>query len=137
MRGHVKRRKSFFGSKELRQITVADVQRLVAKMEAEGYHPKTIRNLWVTTRLMWNAAFAQGYVDRIIPRPKLPQASKKRPRYFRLTDVAQIIATSQNDARVLYWLAAETGLRAGELAALPLTDVTTSCCVSTAFQVAG
>jgi len=123
MRGHVKRLKSFIGSKELRQIGVADIQRLVAKMEAEGYHPKTIRNLWVTTHLIWDAALAQGYVDRMIPRPKLPRAPKKRPRYFRLNDVAQIIAASKDEQRVFYWLAAETGLRAGELAALMLADV--------------
>jgi len=59
----------------------------------------------------------------MIPRPKLPRSSKKRPRYFRLNDVAQIIAASTDDERVFYWLAAETGLRAGELAALMLSDV--------------
>jgi integrase len=71
-----------------------------------------------------HAALAQGYVDRILPKPKLPRASKKKPRYFRLTDVARILAASQSELRVFYWLAAETGLRAGELAALTLADVT-------------
>jgi integrase len=37
--------------------------------------------------------------------------------------VADIIATSQDEHRVFYWLAAETGLRAGELAGLKLTDI--------------
>jgi hypothetical protein len=35
MRGQVKQLKLFFGGKELRQIGVADIQRLVAQMEAE------------------------------------------------------------------------------------------------------
>lgn len=123
MRGQVKRLKSFFGSKELRQIGAADIQHLVAGMEAEGYEPKTIRNLWATVRLIWDAALVQGYVDRILPKPKLPRASKRKPRYFRLADAASVIAASKADSRVFYWLAAETGLRAGELAALTLADV--------------
>jgi integrase len=123
MRGQAKRLKSFFGSKELRQIGPADVQRLVAGMEAEQYRPKTTRNLWATLRLILDAALAQGFVDRLLPKPKLPRASKKRPRYFRLADVARIIAASEGECRVFYWLAAETGLRAGELAALRLADI--------------
>jgi len=123
MRGQAKRLKAFFGSKELRQIGAADVQRLVAKMEADEYEPKTTRNLWATLRLILDAALAQGFVDRLIPKPKLPRASKKKPRYFRLADVAKIIAASHSESRVFYWLAAETGLRAGELAALTIADV--------------
>jgi integrase len=123
MRGQAKRLKAFFGSKELRQIGAADVQRLVARMEAEGYEPKTTRNLWTTLRLILDAALAQGYVDRVVPKPKLPRACKKKPRYFRLTDVAKIIAASEAESRAFYWLAAETGLRAGELAALTLAGV--------------
>jgi integrase len=123
MRGHARRLKAFFGSKELRQIGPADVQRLVANMDAEGYEPKTIRNLWATLRLILEAALAQGYIDRTLPKPKLPRQSKKRPRYFRLADVAKIIAATEADAKVLYWLAAEVGLRRGELAGLMLADV--------------
>jgi integrase len=123
MRGQAKRLKAFFGSKELRQIGADDVQRLVAKMEADEYEPKTTRNLWATLRLILDVALTQGFVDKLIPKPKLPRASKKKPRYFRLADVAEIIATSQSESRVFYWLAAETGLRAGELAALRLADV--------------
>jgi integrase len=77
-------------------------------------------------RLIWDAALAQGYVDRILPKPKLPRPFKKTPRYFRLTDVAKIIAAAlridmANGA--FYWLVAEAGLRAGELAGLRLSDV--------------
>jgi integrase len=123
MHGQDKRLKAFFGSKELRQIGAADVQQLVAKMDADGYEPKTTRNLWATLRLILEAALAQGYIDRMLPKPKLPRASKKKPRYFRMADVAKIIAVSEAHTRAFYWLAAETGLRAGELAALTLTDV--------------
>jgi integrase len=126
MRGHVKRLTAAFGRKEIRQIGAGDLQRIIASMEAEWYEPKTIRNLWVTVRLIWDAALAQGFVDRILPKPKLPRHTRKKPRYFRLEDVAKIIAHSQGPYRVFFWLAAETGLRAGELCALTLADVSTA-----------
>src|SRR6266404_7878951 len=128
MRGQVKRLKAAFGEKDIRQIDAGDLQRIVAAMHLEEYNPKTIRNLWVTVRLIWDAALAQEYVDRILPKPNLPRTLKKEPRYLRLTDVGKILSGSSHakwprDERVFYWLAAEAGLRAGELAGLRLIDV--------------
>lgn len=123
MRGQIKRLKAAFGHTNIRQIGTSDLQRIVATMDAEDYEPKTIRNLWATARLVWDAALAQGYVDRVLPKPKLPRISRKMPKYFRLEDVAKIVAHSRGEFRAFYWLAAETGLRAGELTGLRLTDV--------------
>jgi integrase len=123
MRGHIKRLKSVFTQKDMRQISTGDLQRVIASMVADEYQPKTIRNLWATVRLIWDAALAQGYVDRVLPKPRLPRVSRKVPKYFRLEDVAKIIAHSHGEQRVFYWLAAETGLRAGEIAGLRLGDV--------------
>lgn len=123
MRGQIKRLTEAFGQRDMRQIGIADLQRVIADMDTKDYAPKTIRNLWATVRLIWDAALAQGYVDRQMPKPKLPRARRQTPRYFRLEDVARIIASSSGGHRVLYWLAAETGLRAGELMALRLGDV--------------
>jgi integrase len=123
MRGQLKRLIAAFGKKDMRQIDAADLQRIIAKMEAEGKDPKTTHNLWATVRLIWEAALAQKYADSLLPKPKLPRLSKKKPRYFRLEGVARIIAHSQGELRTFYWLAAESGLRAGELCALRLVDV--------------
>ncbi len=123
MRGQLKRLTVAFGQTDMRQIDAGDLQRVIAAMGAEGYEPKTVRNLWATVRLIWDAALAQGYVDRVLPKPRLPRATKKTPRYFRPEDVAQIIARSESELRAFYWLAGETGLRAGELAGLRLADV--------------
>jgi len=123
MRGQIKRLKAAFGHTNIRQIGTSDLQRIVATMDAEDYEPKTIRNLWATARLVWDAALGQGYVDRVLPKPKLPRISRKMPKYFRLEDVAKIVAHSRGEFRAFYWLAAETGLRAGELTGLRLTDV--------------
>jgi integrase len=123
MRGQIKRLKSAFGQKEMRQISTGDLQRVIASMDAEGYQPKTVRNLWATVRLIWDAALAQGFVDRVLPKPRLPRVGRKTPKYFRLEDVAKIIAYSEGEHQTFFWLAAETGLRAGELTGLCVGDV--------------
>ena len=105
----------------MRQIDAGDVQRIIAKMTGQGYEPKTIRNFWGTISLIWQAALAQRYVDAVLPKPKLPKLVRKKPRFFRLADVARIIAFGGR--RSLYWLMAETGLRAGEVAGLRVQDV--------------
>jgi integrase len=48
---------------------------------------------------------------------------KKKARFFTLSEAARIIASSEAEHRVFYWLAAESGLRGGELAGLKLTDI--------------
>lgn len=101
------------------------MQCLIAAIEAKGLEAKTIRNLWATVRLIWDAALAQKYVNSLLPKPKLARLSKRKPRDFLLEDVAQIIAHSQGERRAFYWLAGESGLRTGELRALRLSDVDT------------
>ena len=123
MKTHLKRLKAAFGKKEMRKIDAGDLQRLIAKMQKEGYDPKTIRNLWATVKLIWEAALAQKYVDSVLPKPKLPKRKKTKPKFFTLAEVSQIIAASAGEHKVFYWLAAEAGLRSGELAGLKLSDI--------------
>ena len=123
VRGQLKRLKAAFGKKDIRQIDAGTLQRVIAAMEAEGLEAKTIRNLWATVRLIWEAALAQKYVDNLLPKPKLPRISKKKPRYYLLQEVASVLAGSETELKAFYWLAAEGGLRSGELSAPKLTDI--------------
>jgi integrase len=107
----------------MRQIDAGDIQRFIAASVAEGLEPKTVRNLWGTVNLIWSAALAQKYVDAMLPKSKLQRRAKKRAKFYNLSDVAKIIAASQGEDRVFYWLTAETGLRAGEIAGLKMTDI--------------
>jgi integrase len=122
-KSYLKRLKTAFGRKDMRAIDAGDIQRFIASCVKESLDPKTIRNHWGTVSLIWNAALAQKYVDALLPKPKLPRRPKKRAKFFNLTNVAQIIASSKDEHRVFYWLAAETGLRGGELAGLKLSDI--------------
>lgn len=123
MRSHLKRLRQAFGKRDMRQIGAGDIQRLISAMDAEGLNAKTIRNLWGTVSLIWAAALAQKYVDAMLPKPKLPRKPKQKPKFFTLGEVSKIIAASEGEHRVFYWLAAETGLRAGELAGIKLSDI--------------
>lgn len=115
--------KAEFGTKEMRAIDAGDVQHLISRLTREGKEPKTIRNMWGTISLIWQAALAQKFVDATLPKPKLPKAVKKKPRFFKLWDVGKIIASVNGTQRCEYWLYAETGIRAGELSGLRIQDV--------------
>jgi integrase len=123
VRTHLRIPKAAFGMKDIGVIDAGDVQRLIARLTREGKEPKTIRNVWGTISLIWQAALAQKFVDSALPKPKLPKNVKKKPRFFKLSDVARIIASVQGRQRCLYWLLAETGIRASELAGLRVQDV--------------
>ena len=100
-----------------------EAQRLISTTNTE-LSPKSIRNLWGTISLVWQAAFAQKYVEATFPKPKLPLKPKKKARFFTLAEVGKIIAASVQEHVVFYWLAAESGLRADELAGAKVTDIT-------------
>jgi integrase len=125
-KSHVKKLTAEFGDRDMRSIGAGDVQRLIASRMAqkdEPWKPKTVRNVWGTINQIWQAAHAQKYVDASLPKPKLPRKARVKPRCFKLQEVAEIIAASEGEARLFYWLAAETGLRAGELAGIKLSDI--------------
>lgn len=122
-RSNLKRLRAEFGQRDMRSIDAGDLQRFIAANMRAELSPKTIRNLWGIVSLIWSAALAQRYVDSVLPKPKLPRKPKTRARFYTLKDVAKIIASSEGESRVFYWLAAETGLRGGELAGLKLTDI--------------
>jgi integrase len=117
------RLKLAFGKKEMRQIDAGDLQRVIAGMSAEGLNPKTIRNLWGVASLIWSAALAQKYVNAMLPKPKLPRKLKQKPKIYTLAEVGKMITASPGEHRLFYWLLAELGVRAGEIAGMKLTDI--------------
>jgi integrase len=84
--------------------------------------PKTVKNLWSTLRIMWNSAVAWRYATGEL-RVELPKARKLRMRCYTVSEVKRILVHTKGAERVFFWLAAETGLRAGELIALRVSDV--------------
>jgi integrase len=121
----LKRLNAAFGQTEMRKITIEDLQPLLSKMNDDKMSLKTIRNVWGVVSRIWKAAMTRGYVDAVLPKPEMPKPRKKPGRFFTPNEVALIISTGE--PRLFYWLLAETGIRAGELAGLKLINVRGNC----------
>ncbi len=93
------------------------LNRLVGKMSA-----KTISNVWTTLRIMWNLAIAWKYVTGDL-RVELPATRKLRMRCYSVEEVKRMLAATKGAEQTFFWLAGETGMRAGELIALRASDV--------------
>ena len=98
------------------------VQSFLNRLMEGGLGPKTIKNVWTTLRIMWNSAVAWKYATGEL-RVELPKARKLRMRCYAVQEVRRILAYSKGGDRAFYWIAAEAGLRAGELTALRASDV--------------
>jgi len=91
--------------------------------------PKSVKNLILTLHMMWNSAKAWGYVTHNpfegLVLPKLVRL----PRFFfTVEEIRAILATASEPFKTFYWLAAETGLRAGELCGLRVEDLDLENC---------
>lgn len=84
---------------------------------------KTRRNLFGIIRLVMKTAFAWGYASYHEWRVSLRgMGGQPEARYFTLEQTRAIIEAAQEPYKTLFLLAAETGLRAGELCGLMWED---------------
>jgi integrase len=86
--------------------------------------PKTVHNVVAVLRSVWRTARAWGYVaSDSFSGLVLPEIPKPEPRCFSIEEVLRVIAKAKEPHKTFYWLAAETGMRAGELCGLRWDDV--------------
>jgi integrase len=123
MKSHVDRYLiPFFGPRQMRDIRPMSVQDFVASLSKLS--PKTVKNILVTFRLAWKSARASGYISHdafdgvVLPKPR-----RARSFFFSIEEALRILAAAEEPQRTFYWLAAETGLRAGELCGLRVEDL--------------
>jgi integrase len=121
----------------MRAIQTEDLQRFLSGLQVS---PKTVRNLFATFQMIWKSVRAWGYAAHdatfgII----LPKRRRARNSFFTLEQVQRIISAGDfcvwpkvgtrpvvikaEPCRTFYWIAAETGLRAGELCGLRVCDL--------------
>jgi integrase len=124
MKGHISHMRSFFGDTDVRYIGKTQVWDLLEHLQAQGMSPKTRRNFVMSLRTIMSQAVEDGYATTPLPKItiKLPP---QRVSCFTLDNVGRIIAQAHDDleAYTIFWLAAETGMRAGEIAGLSREDV--------------
>ena len=111
----------FFGRHQLRDIQTELIQQFVSTRKAS---PKTVRNLAAILRMLFRSARAWGYIacDPLVG-VVLPKARRSFPFVFTLEELQRILGAAEEPYRTFYQLAAETGIRAGELCALRVEDL--------------
>lgn len=121
MKGHIKNSLlPEFGKLAVGDVDSERVQKFLNRLVGKA-SPKTVKNIWTTLRIMWNSAVAWKYVTGEL-RVELPKARKLRMRCYAVEEVKRMLAHTEGADRVFFWLAAETGLRAGELIAPRVSD---------------
>src|ERR1039457_488672 len=75
-------------------------------------------------RQMWHSAVAWGYVQHdpffgIV----LPDRGLVQERFLSLDEMKRIIEAAREPYKTYYWILAETGVRAGEIGALPVSNL--------------
>ena len=111
----------FFGQHNLRDIDSEMVQEYVSTLKCA---PKTIKNSVGYFRMMWRSAKAWGYVTHdAVEGVVLPKQVRSQRFVFTLEEMRRIIQAAQPPYDTLFGLAAETGLRIGELLGLRVEDL--------------
>jgi integrase len=110
----------FFGKWQMREIGPEEVQRFVSSVKL---NPKTAKNLFATIQMLWKSARIWGYVAHdAVAGVVLPKRHRVSPRFFSVEEALRILAAAPEPYHTFYWLALETGMRAGELCGLRVVD---------------
>ncbi len=110
----------FFGRLQMREVESEGVQRFISSVKAS---PKTKKNLFATMQMLWKSARAWGYVAHdAVSDVVLPKRHRVAHRFFSVEEVQRILAAASEPYHTFYWLAVETGMRAGELCGLCVSD---------------
>jgi integrase len=115
--------RSFFGHLALEEIKTGNVNDWIAEMRSKGLEPKTIHNMWKLFRAIMNWHAQQNDEPKRVWYPTLPTIPEEEQRWFTSHEVRRIVEAAQGQYKVLFHLAAYSGLRSGELAGLHVQDV--------------
>jgi integrase len=111
----------FFGRYALKDVNSELVQHFVS---SSAVSPKTTRNVCITLQSMWATAKAWGYVAHDVMKGVVLPRTKRRWRFFASQQqIQRIVGAAEEPYRTFYGLAAETGLRPGELCGLTADDL--------------
>jgi integrase len=122
MRGHLANHLlPFFGNRQVREITTRDIDTFLFTLTVSR---KTKKNIFGTFKLILKQGRAWGNVrENIWESAKKIGKSETEVRAYSDAEVETILSRSAGATRLFYWLAVETGMRAGELCGLRVCDV--------------
>ena len=107
----------------MKDINCQIVQSTVAR-KAEEVSAKSVRNLVALLSEMWVQAKTNGYTQTdpffgLV----LPERDPLNERCLTLDEMKRVIEAAPEPYKTYYWILAETGIRAGEVGALPVTNL--------------
>lgn len=113
------------GRLALDRLTLETQQTFVSRL-AGRLRRKTILNVAGTLSTILNTAKSWGYVTEGVSLKRLcfpPRSERPRRRFFTAEEVRRIVAAAPEPFATIYFMAAATGLRAGELFGLQVSDL--------------
>jgi len=113
------------GPLPLDQLTVEAQQTFASKL-VHKLRRKSVVNVLSTLSAILNTAKSWGYLTEGMSLKKLslpPRSERPRRRFFSVVEVQRIVAAAPEPYSTIYLLAAMTGLRAGELLGLKISDL--------------
>lgn len=117
---------SFFGDRRIASLKTSNLQLFVngLKNGKASLHPRTIKKIVMTFQSIWTFGRRQEYVARDICAgvefPKMPKPVKA---FFKPGEVEKVITATPDKYKVMVILAAESGIRRGELLGLRVEDI--------------
>src|ERR1700745_1921471 len=113
----------FFGQLAPSEIKTGVINDWIANLGSKGLQPKTVHNLWKQFRAVMNWYAQQNDEPKRAWYPTLPTIAEGEQRWFTQDEVRRIVEAAQGQYKVLFHLAAYSGLRSGELAGLHVQDL--------------
>lgn len=111
----------FFGAMPLKDIGGEDVQRFISEWELSG---KYLKNVIADFKLIWKCAKCWGYVSHNpVEFVRLPKIQKNQRPAYTAEECYAIITAADEPYKTMYWIAAEAGIRAGEICGLAVRDL--------------
>jgi integrase len=105
-------------------MTSTDPEMVQQFVSTSAVSAKTTKNICITLQSMWTTAKAWGYVAHdLMEGVVLPEVKRVQRFFLSQREIQLILAKAQEPQRTWYGLAAETGLRAGELCGLTVDDI--------------
>ena len=113
----------FFGHMAPEAIKTGVINDWIADLKSKGLKSKTVHNLWKLFRALMNWNAQQNDEPKRVWYPTLPAIPEDEQRWFTQDEVCRIVEAAPGQYKVLFHLAAYSGLRSGELAGLHVEDL--------------
>jgi integrase len=119
----VKYLRPFFEQMTPEEIKTGVIDDWIRRLQSKGLEPKTIHNLWKMFRAIMNWDSRQRDEARHTWSPTLPAIPDEEQRWFTQEEMKKLVNAAKGQYKVLFHLAAASGLRAGELFGLHVEDL--------------